>query len=335
MEEAAAAAMVILSISSDRGSRMVRDAIIESEERMRAIVAVLPHMPPQTADPVLRWLMSSDEPALVAAGLRTLAVTGRVTEDTVRARGTTREPVVIEELVHAAGTAGLTRTAESLCVLVESVPDVQLTGIGRVALLSIAPASSLRGDLSVERLVWEMPVAAALICLRDGTSIFRYLPPDQITSVAAIEACGWCGEQTAKPLLLRFLESGEAKQKSAAASALYRIYGVACYEEVEDPTPVSADEDETPKRRIKRLSHERPVWEAALRDFNKGSPAETRLRHGIPWSRRAALSHLKRAEAAFAERLVAAWEYAVVNRVPLPCHPSLFVTRQREAFSQL
>jgi hypothetical protein len=57
--------------------------------------------------------------------------------------------------------------------------------------------------------------------------------------------------------------------------------------------------------------------------------AVPRLRHGLRWSSHSALDHLLRAEAGFAERLVANWEHALIHRAPLPCYPSGFVARQR------
>ena len=92
---------------------------------------------------------------------------------------------------------------------------------------------------------------------------------------------------------------------------------------------------DTPPRTVMRVSQDRSVWEEALRTFYRTPRGEGRLRHGLPWSPRSAIVHLARPDGTFSERLVAAWEYAVVNRSAPPCHPSWFVRRQQQALQGL
>ena len=176
----------------------------------------------------------------------------------------------------------------------------------------------------------------ALCCQRDGTSFFEQLPEDTALASDTLEAIGWSGEQQAKSLLLEHLESGDDAQKSAAANALYRIFGYARYEEVEVSVSEGPGEELAEETvEVKRLSQDRAVWEEALRVLDQRLADNVRLRHGQRWTNQSALHHLQRPEATYKERLVAAWEYAIVNRVPLPLHPLQFVKRQREALGRL
>jgi hypothetical protein len=244
----------------------------------------------------------------------------------------TRDPGIAAEIVHAAGSSGLTRLWDPLRVMLEHTPETRMSGVGRVALLSLAQSAVSHGMLATDRLAVEMPIAAALKCLRDGNSLLSVLPSEQLAAPAAIDACGWSGEEAARPLLLYNLESGGPSQKIAAAKALHRIYGLSCYDEV----PEASRPDEPPtSRKVKRLSQQRSVWEEAIRQFDTTPRSSSRLRHGIPWSPLSALRHLERPDAAFGERLIAAWEHALVNRTAIPFYPSVFVRRQREALARL
>jgi 3-oxoacyl-[acyl-carrier-protein] synthase-1 len=334
LDEAAGAAMVLLSFAPERSLlHAVRDAMIESEDRARAIAAVLPHVPAQTADPLLNWMLRSNRPQLIGGALRALSTAGRVSSDRLVPLFDSRVPSVVVDLVHAAGAGGLTQFWPPLQALTEAVAEIRLVGVNRLAYLSIAPQGSAAGRVD-EQLAQEMPLACALLCSRDGISFAELTAGARGMSAALIEAHGWYGDQNAAGLLLAILDAGKDSHKAAAASALYRIYGIACHEEIE--TEPTQDEGEMHGRRTtQRLSQKRSAWESALEEFARSTPRARRLRHGLPWSRKSALEHLKRPELSFSERLVAAWEYAVVNRAPLPCYPSLFVRRQQRLLAEM
>jgi 3-oxoacyl-[acyl-carrier-protein] synthase-1 len=336
VEEVAAAAMVLLSFPLDQKVRdVIQDAIAESEERCQAIASVLPHMPRENAEPVLLSMASSGLPVQIGSAIRALAVAGWVSESTLRPHFHKPAPELAVPLVEAAGAAGFGELWKLVARLLEAYPK-QFAGDDLFGALAICPRGATMPDLSSQQFRSRAPVAYVLNCLRDGTSFLDQRPHDGSLTPDALQAIGWSGEQEAKSLLLESLESGDDDQKSAAANALYRIFGCEQYEEVEVSVSEGPEEELAEETvEVKRLSQDRAVWEEALRAFDHRVAEKTRLRHGKPWRNQSALHHLKRSELAYKERFVAVWEYAIVNHLPLPLHPLWFVQRQKEALGRL
>lgn len=336
VEEVAAAAMVLLSFPLDQKVRdVIQDAVVESEERCQAIASVLPHMPRENAEPVLLSMASSGSPVQIGSAIPALTVAGWVSASTLRPHFDTAVPELVVPLVEATGAAGLGQFWGLAAGLLEAYPE--RFGAGDVfGAFAICPQGTQIPRMSLQQLISRVPVAHALHCLRDGASFLDQLEDDAPLACDALEAIGWSAEQQAKSLLLESLESGDDDQKSAAANALYRIFGCEQYEKVEVSVS-EGPEDELAEEtvEVKRLSQDRAVWEEALRAFDHRVTEKARLRHGKPWTNQSALHHLKRPEPAYQERFIAAWEYAIVNRVPLLLHPLWFVQRQKAALGRL
>lgn len=337
MDEVAAATMVLLSVQLDQEVRnVIQDAVVESEERCQAITSILPHMPRENAEPVLLSMTSSGAPVQIGSAIRALTVAGWVSEEALDPHFHKAVLELAAPLVEAAGAAGYSQFWELVADILEVYPE-HFGAIDVFGALAICPQGAQIDGLNLQQFIFRHPVAHALNCLRDETSFTDQLPGDAATQTSdMLEGIGWSGEQKAKSLLLESLESGDDNQKSAAANALYRIFGCSQYEEVEIRiSETSEDELQQQTIEVKRLSQDRSVWEKVLHDFDHRVTEKVRLRHGKPWTIQSSLHHLKRPELAYMERLVAAWEYAIVNRVPLPLHPLWFVQRQKEALGKL
>lgn len=335
MEEVAAASMLLLSVPLNKKVRdVIQNAVIESKERCEAITSILPHMPRETAEPVLLSMASKGSLVEVGNAIRALTIAGWVSEPILRLNLDKAEPELALPLIEAAGAAGFSQFRGLLSDVVEEYSK-KFETVDLFSVLAISPQRAEINGLSLQQFISRYPVAQALQCLRDGISFINQIPGDISLAPGTIEGIGWSGEQKAKPLLLRFLESGDKNQKFAAANALNRIFGCGQYEEVE--ISVSEGPEEVPTIEtveIKRLSQDRAVWEDALRQDHRMTE-NTRLRHGMPWTNQSALHHLQRPEFSYKERLVAAWEYAIVNHLPLPIHPLWFVQRQKESLDRL
>jgi hypothetical protein len=178
------------------------------------------------------------------------------------------------------------------------------------------------------------PIACSLVSLRDGVTFIGQLQGIKSATPQVIEAIGWAGECNAAPFLMDMLMSGDDEQKAAAANALYRIFGCELREEVEIEVSEPGGE-EVEMQEIERFSLDPAVWQEALRGFGIQQRGNMRLRHGQPWNRQSSLRHLQRPESNYDERLIAAWEYAIVNRKPLPLHPMQFIDKQKMVLSDL
>lgn len=333
--EVSAATAVLLSQMPERDLiAWFERALRDPGPRRDGVLAVLPHLPHAASEPVLRAGRLSDDPSLRAATLRAATLAGCIDgSDIAEQFGATPEAVA-PELIHAIASAGLHSWAEPACRLVGSRPGMTLLGVNRVALLCIAPAGAVPHLLDVRALARDMPLALALLCLRDDLSFARFAETLNSQHPAILEALGWSGELTAVPTLLDALRSGPPAAKRAAANALFRISGVACFEDVAAPADDTGDSAQS-TRTVRQLSQDAQRWESELLGLGRWSKGSGRWRHGEPWSPSSALHHLRRPECAHAERLVAAWEHALVNRAALPCQPTWFVARQRHALASL
>ncbi|MBN2716917.1 MAG: hypothetical protein JXX14_13780 [Deltaproteobacteria bacterium] len=107
--------------------------------------------------------------------------------------------------------------------------------------------------------------------------------------------------------------------------------------EEEKIAPIVFDEDsDEPSNdtiEVKKLSQDRAKWEEALSTRN-GPPGGI-LRHGEKWTKGSALRHLARQELTYNERVIAAWEHAIVNSAPLPLNPWHFVALQKKKLQNL
>ena len=334
LDEVAAAALVLLSFADERDAAALFEATVSAPASIGAIAAVVPHMPALAADPLIRRLVSSERPVLIAAGLRCLAIAGRLDGATADRMLRWRAPEVVAELIHAAGSVALTSLWPSAHSRVREAFGSPRGHVDLFAYLALAPPDDLDLDSIREMLVEAAPVAAALMCLRDDSSFCELVTArGDWGDPTTLDAAGWSGEPASIPRLLAALRScGEADAAAAAAAAaLHRLTGLALYEDV---PAAAAPGDDTPSAVGKRLARNPAVWAAALRnsgidEVQRRANAVPRLRHGLRWSSHSALAHLQRAEAGFAERLVANWEHALIHRAPLPCYPSWFIVRQR------
>ena len=336
IEELAAAAMVLTSVPLDQKVRdIIQYAAAKSAERCQAITSILPHMPRENAEPILLSLASSSSQVQIGHAIRAVTIAGWVKEPLLRLHLYEAQPEVVIPLVEAAGAAGFSQFWELVAGLLEKYAE-QLSAEDLFGITAICPQGSQMLGLSLPQLISRAPVAYALRCLRDGSPFINQLPVVTDFTSDVIEAIGWAGEQEAKSMLLGFIESGNDDQKSAAANALYRIFGCELFEEVE-VSVLEGPEDEPYEEivELERLSQDRTLWEESLRALDLRTTGKARLRHGKPWTNQSALHHLRRPEMAYQERIIAAWEYAIVNSVPLPLHPLWFVQRQKEVLGRL
>lgn len=109
-------------------------------------------------------------------------------------------------------------------------------------------------------------------------------------------------------------------------------------EATEDKIPPDEQDEELDESsddtiEVKKLSQDRAKWEHALQA--RQGPTGGILRHGEKWTKASALKHLSREELTYNERVIAAWEYAIVNSAPMPVHPWHFVSLQKQQLHQL
>jgi len=336
MEDVAAGAMVLLSFPLDQKVQsLLSDALSESDERCWAIASILPYMPQQNTEPILLYMVSSDTLFQVESAIRVLPIVGWVNENILLQKFDNVPPRLAIPLIEALGAAGLKCLWDLDVKLMKTYPE-QLKNVELFGAFANCPKGAKIPVLDLEQLLFSTPVAYALSCMRDKISFLTQIPQNKLPSANIIEAIGWSGEQAAKKILLKVLEEGDNDKKYAATSALYRIFGCELYEEVEVPAPeISEEELSEEKVEIKRLSHNPAVWEEAIDTLSRQKSNDIRLRHGKQWTHKTALYHLQRPEAHYKERMVAAWEYTIVNGVPLPLHPMQFVRPQKEALNIL
>ena len=117
-------------------------------------------------------------------------------------------------------------------------------------MISISDEVDAEGPLSFHQVLASTPVGCALLCLREGMSFLSVAGREALRSSSMLDACGWSGEQPAVPALLDALASREAPEKEAAAAALYRIFGLACFEKAAMVDEISATERGPHGRRL-------------------------------------------------------------------------------------
>jgi 3-oxoacyl-[acyl-carrier-protein] synthase I len=375
-EEVAGAALCLLSTPPDgKTLERFKEALADNPDRLAAIGAVLPHLPRESAEPVLLQMLESDQPLQVAQAVRALTVAGWLTEAQLAPLLPKATPETAPALIEAAGAGGFGRQYGVVLKLAEQHADL-LTESEWLALVSLTPPGGLRGVLSPENLQKRCPAALAVLCQRDAAPFYSVRVQGKPTPPALVDAVGWAGEVSAKAFLLGLLDSADDPKKAAAARALHRIFGAAPLETVEvpeaEPEPAAPGEAETkeeeqkagqgeepedegeeedeeesdeapaepeppPLKKTKetRLSTKRADWEKALSALAIPGGDKARLRHGQPWTKQGPLAHLARQDEPTPERTVAAWEYVLVNRKPLPFHPTQFVARQRAALAAI
>ena len=333
MEEVAAATMVLLSVPFDKPRwDLLLETAAKSEEQAQAMISVLPHLPKETAEPLLLSLAYRGTLQTRSEAIHALAIAGWITEELLIRLVNEASPELFMSIVEAAGSAGYSQLWNVIEPYIKSQTR-QLTGVGLCAAIAICPRNTRLPVYNYAQLPLEEPITCALVSLRDGTSFLAQLQDIISVTPKMIEAIGWAGEPGVSSYLMDILMSGEDEHKTAAANALYRIYGCELREEVE--ISVSEPEDKEEVLEIERLSQDPSAWQEALQGFENQQRGNARLRHGQPWTKQSALKHLQRPEGDYEERLIAAWEYAVVNRKPLPLHPLQFIDKQKAVLLNL
>lgn len=333
--DVAAAAAVLLSRTPDGSSLDALCAALHMPGPQRlGVLSVLPHMPEAAMRPLLQRLAATDDLPLRRELLQAMSVSGTLTHADLEAQVQRSPEAIVGELVLAAASAGLANWGRPLADMIDADGALGVSGVQRVALLAIAPPGSAERLLAPRVLLKDMPVALALACLQSGDSFASHAAQATRLTPGLVEAWGWSGEAQAMPVLVEALRSDSPALRAAAANALYRLQGVACLVEVEEAdSGTSEDGEAAPRATVRQLAQDAELWRAALRDAGRPMRWEGRLRHGAAWSPASSLQHLLRVEAGHAERKVAAWEHAIVNRAPLPLQPSWFVGRQKRAMA--
>ena len=334
MEEVAAATMVLLSVPLDKTRRdLLLDTVTKSDEHAHAIISVLPHLPKETAEPLLINLAYTGSLQKRTEAICGLSIAGWVTEELVNRLVKEASVELFVPIIEAAGGANYSRLWNVMAPYIESQSH-QLSGMALCAAMLINPTNTRIPGYDYNQFPVLQPIACSLVSLRDGVTFIGQLQGIKFATPQVIEAIGWAGECNAASFLIDMLMTGDDEQKVAAANALYRIFGCELREEVE--IEVSEPEDEEVEmQEIERLSQDPAVWQEALRGFGIQQRGNMRLRHGQPWTRQSSLRHLQRSEGSYDERLIAAWEYAIVNRQALPLHPLQFVDKQKAALPRL
>ena len=334
MEDVAAATMVLLSVRlNEHRWNLLLELATKSDEPAQAMISVLPHLPKETAEPLLTKLAFRGTLHTRSEAIRALTIAGWVSDELIKRLVQEASPELIVPIVEAAGGAGYSQLWYMIAPYIEAQSQ-QLTGMALCAAMAICPKNTRVPRYDYALLPLEGPITCALVSLRDGVSFLGQLHDKDISVPLIIEAIGWSGEPNAKPMLMRVLEFGNDVQKTAAANALYRIYGCDLKEEVEISVSEPEDEEEEIVE-IERLSQDPTVWQEALHVFEQQQRGNTRLRHGQLWTKQSAIRHLQRPEGSYSERLIAAWEFAIVNQKPLPIHPLQFIDKQKAALSIL
>jgi 3-oxoacyl-[acyl-carrier-protein] synthase-1 len=333
MEEVAAATMVLLSVPLDKPRwDLLLETSEKSDEYAQAMISVLPHLPKETAEPLLLYLAYRGTFQTRSEAMHALAIAGWVTEELINRLVIEATPELFISIIEAAGIAGCSQLWNVIEPYIQSQAR-QLTGVGLCAAMAICPRNTRLPAYNYADLPIEEPITCALVSLRDGRSFLGQLQDIISVTPQMIEAIGWAGESGVSSYLIDILMSGEDEHKTAAANALYRIYGCELREEV--MILVSEPEDEEEVLEIERLSQDPSAWQEALQVFEHKLRGNAHMRHGQPWTKQSALWHLQRPECDYEERLIAAWEYAVVNRKPLPLHPLQFIDKQKAVLLNL
>lgn len=327
----AAACSVLLSAPLSAEQReIILATVAKSPLHERVVASVLPHIPPELARPIVTGLVTAGSISASRAGLRAMMIAGSADPALANSALLSGDSSLVASAIQAAGALGmgdlLGTAVASTRRLAQSGNDPAQGGLTKVALLSLGATGTDLSELRFEQLARTSPTACALYCLREQRRYMDFVR-DSDLSVAALDACGWAGEPELLPILLEYLASEDDRSVLAAAQSLHRISGLT-------PSPADAPE-QAPDQPAPRMAVDRASWVAALRSSGLAASKSDRLRHGQPWHQGSALTHLERHECSVPERIIAAWEYAVVHGSALPLHPEQFVRAQRTALTAL
>lgn len=334
--EAAAGMMALLSwpLSKQTQAHIV-NAIVDSPSPP-TLIKLISYMPKQTSKPVLLDLLKTDCPQIKQATLLSLFKSSWLSEEQLDQLIGNLPDTLLPLAIEAIGSNGFSNLWPSIsALLAQNHFDSQLLTEQSVFSLLTIGRKQVAIRKQIQPLLQDMPpIPIALKSLRDGTSYWNNISNQKSHLPEVLEAIGWAGESAAKEALLTYLEDGDDDQKQASANALYRIFGCPLFEEVQvvdeedEMQDEEIDHDEpTDTIEIKKLSQNKQKWETALIEFE--NQIGIKLRHGKEWSPKSAIEHLHRDEGTFRERVIAAWEYAIVNNAPLPVKPWQFVASQK------
>jgi 3-oxoacyl-[acyl-carrier-protein] synthase-1 len=331
--ELAAAALVLLSTPLDSNQlAAVIGRATSSPLHEQVLASVVPHMPLALCQTLLTRFVTSDSLALKRAGLKALAVAQYVDAALIRSALSSDDASVIAAAVQCAAALGDLDDVDAILgrihALARSGVDAVQGGLTKVALLGLGISGTDLPQLWASNLANTSPTACALYCLKEDQS-FEVLVRDSPMSAASLEACGWAGEPALIPVLIESLSSNDAECALAAAQSLQRISGLSL--RASKATTDSEAEDPS----THGLALDPKVWYEGVQSSGLLNTEARRLRHGVPWHPWTAVEHLRRPQCSMNERLIAAWEHAVIHRRGLPTHPEQFVYAQRTALAAL
>jgi 3-oxoacyl-[acyl-carrier-protein] synthase-1 len=311
-EEASAAALLLGSRQTERSDvdRLLK-AASASDDLGLAVVGSLSLCPRFTGEPLLHRLFDRD-PAGASAALRGLTLAQWLTPqwlESVRPRVPSEATPAWVCALGAAGvgTGGGDAVLQWLRASAEALDANEL--LGAVALTPVLDRQWFpREAASLAR----GPEALAFACMRAGEAVLPIVLRAGLGTPEAAIALGWSGEVQATPHLLDALSSDDEEMVAAAARALARMNG----------TWPTVD---------RKPTLDRAAWEKALAATPRSSE---RIRGGRPWSRASARAALGDRRTPAVDRLVLAWEHAILNGTPLPLHPHQWVAAQRRRLDE-
>jgi hypothetical protein len=198
--------------------------------------------------------------------------------------------------------------------------DVAHRPVTQIALMALGIGPGELPELAPGSLASASPLVFALSCLKEDAA-FTPFARESDHSTALLEACGWAGEPALVSVLLGAMASGNEKRAAAAALSLERITGL----HVAAERPPGTAGEKAPRS----LSLDPERWRERLDAAGTLQHGAKRLRHGAAWHRGTAVAHLRRPECRTNERLIAAWEHALIHEAGFPAHPEQFVELQR------
>ena len=328
----AAAALILLAAPlPPQQYQMIVGKAEASPLHERMLAGVMPHLPGALFEPLARRFLLSQSPSVKKAGLRAMSVAQRGDAGSIRGALASEDESVVAAAIQCAGTLGDIAQADAILARLRRSPrasDAIQGGLTKVALLSLGLSGREISALRPARLAETSPIACAFHCLREDESFATAIARTPST-LAAVDACGWSGEPALVPMLMELLSSPNRQYVVAAARALHRISGL------RPMAPGGAADSSGEATSRPPIALEPAPWDAALRASSVFDTSAGRLRHGKPWYRGSAVEHLRRPDCAVHERVIAAWEHAVINQRGLPTHPEQFVRAQRATLDSL
>ncbi len=338
-EEAGAATLALCSLPGDEQTLKLLLEACASKGRREAIASSAALSPRGVAEQLLHRLYAKGGKSALAA-LRGLTVAQWLAPDWVESAACRLVPEHGAAFVVALGTVSAVRYAPwavSRFLAAGERPTLEPT----LATMALEPPPSWFWQIDRAELLSATPEALAIGCLFSGHSVVQMLGEATPTRARMI-ALGWSGEVEGTPQLLAGLEAKDEQVAREASFSLARMYGiwpvetVAVTEDEEGDGDLKAEsgavhapglDTDAETETTDRLSRSRPQWEEALRSADV--PADGRIRAGRRWSKLSALHTLVAPSTPCSERAVAVWEYAIINRTPLPVHPHQWIGRQR------